>query len=75
MRSILFLSGASVALASSAQKPLSSAPDDPFTASMDDYVADAMTKWHFPGLAIGVIDGSNTYFKVRKLSCNCLSTP
>lgn len=65
MRSLTFLSGASVALAASAQETLSSTSKDPFTSTLDSFVTDTMAKWHFPGMAIGIIDGSETFFKVR----------
>lgn len=75
MRNLLFFYGLSVALASSPQESLTSEQDaapsgnhDPFTATIDSFVADTMSKWHFPGMAIGIIDGSQTYFKVRSRS-------
>ena len=39
--------------------------DSPFTAHFDKLVAQSLHRWHTPGLAIAVIDGQNTFSKVR----------
>ena len=54
------------AIASSAQQiPVKEQIASPFTAHFDKLVAQSLHRWHTPGLAIAVIDGQDTFSKVR----------
>jgi len=54
------------------QKPLadSGVPPEPRRVSLatdhlEYFIQQKMKKWHVPGLAIGIIDGNSTWFKVQ----------
>ena len=73
MKLTILLSSTLSVLAEASQHPLSApqsqaSSNDPFIDYMDTFIEETMSRWHLPGLAIGIIDGSDTYFKV------CFST-
>ena len=45
--------------------PLQKADRSPFTPDFDKYVTQLMNDWHVPGLAIAVVDGDETFSRVR----------
>ena len=47
------------------QIPVKDQSASPFTAHFDKLVAQSLHRWHTPGLAIAVIDGQDTFSKVR----------
>lgn len=57
-----------VAAAADTQEPLSSS-DNPFTKDADKFIQDTMQTWHLPGVAVAVIDGNQTFYKV---SCSSI---
>ena len=64
--STLFLvSLCAIALAAQ-QIPVKEQVASPFTAEFDKLVARSLHRWHSPGLAIAVIDGPDTFSKVRR---------
>ena len=60
----LLLSLPVIALATQ-QIPVNEKTASPFTAHFDKLVAQSLHRWHTPGLAIAVIDGQETFCKVR----------
>lgn len=58
-----------------AQRPLTNGdpgPDGPgqegafayMTDELHDFIREMMKKWHVPGMAVGIVDGNNTYTRV-----------
>lgn len=61
-----------VAVPSAAQLPLtyrpaSSLDNGPFTPQFDKYINDLLDEWKVAGLAIGIVDGKESYTKVSLL--------
>jgi len=57
---------ASLSLLTSAHQVTLNAPIHyPFTTAFDKLVAVSLDRWHCPGLAIAIIDGDDTFSKVR----------
>lgn len=52
-------------LSAAEQIPLSARRSAPFTPSFNQFVAENLERWHTPGLAVAIIDGEETYSKVR----------
>ncbi|KAJ9151255.1 Penicillin-binding protein 4 [Pleurostoma richardsiae] len=52
---------AQLALASEAQRPLGGTARDPFTKEFGKLAEELLEKWHVPGIAIGVVDGDETF--------------
>lgn len=53
-----------------AQKPISGGggggeEQGPLTEEFGSYIEGLLEEWHVPGLAIGVVDGDDTYTEVR----------
>ena len=61
---IFLVSLRAIALAAQ-QIPVTEQSASPFTAHFDKLVARSLHRWHTPGLAIAVIDGQDTFSKVR----------
>ena len=61
---LLLVSLRALALAAQ-QVPVKEQIASPFTAHFDKLVARSLHRWHTPGLAIAVIDGQDTFSKVR----------
>lgn len=55
----------SYALSSQDQTPLHEVDHSPFTSDFDKSVVRLMNNWHVPGLAIAIVNGNETYSKVR----------
>ena len=68
---ILFLISFPAIALGAQQIPVNGQISSPFTAHFDKLVAQSLHRWHTPGLAIAVIDGQDTFSKVR---CHFLST-
>lgn len=45
--------------------PLQKAGRSPFTPNFDKHVTQLMNVWHVPGIAIAIVDGNETFSKVR----------
>ncbi len=45
--------------------PLPKADHSPFTPDFDKYVTQLMNDWHVPGFTIAVVDGDETFSRVR----------
>ena len=55
----------SYGLSSQGQTPLHEVDHSPFTSDFDKSVVRLMNDWHVPGLAIAIVNGNETYSKVR----------
>ena len=62
---ILFLVSLPAIALGAQQIPVKENIASPFTAHFDKLVAQSLHRWHTPGLAIAVIDGQDTFSKVR----------
>lgn len=62
---ILFLNFSPAIALGAQQIPVNGQIASPFTAHFDELVAQSLHRWHTPGLAIAVIDGQDTFSKVR----------
>ena len=62
---ILFLISSPAIVLGAQQIPIKEQIASPFTAHFDKLVAQSLHRWHTPGLAIAVIDGQDTFSKVR----------
>lgn len=47
------------------QIPIHEPDDSPFSSDLDKSVVRLMNDWHVPGLAIAIVNGNETYSKVR----------
>ena len=62
---ILFLNFSPAIVLGAQQIPVNGQIVSPFTAHFGKLVAQSLHRWHTPGLAIAVIDGQDTFSKVR----------
>ena len=62
---ILFLIFSPAIVSGAQQIPVKEQIASPFTAHIDRLVARSLHRWRTPGLAIAVIDGQDTFSKVR----------
>lgn len=58
------------------QRPISddkakSVRGSPFTKDYEKHVGELLEKWHVPGVAIGIVDGDDTWTEVRRVYSRC----